>query len=75
MAVLQRTDARSSTWRPALSRWRKSSFSGAVDCVEVCHHLGRVMVRDSKDPSGNRLALTPSEWGTFLDGVRAGGLD
>jgi hypothetical protein len=64
-----------SIWHQGLPSWRKSSFSGAAECVEVGHHLGRVVVRDSKDPGGRRLALTPTEWGTFLDGVRAGGLD
>lgn len=54
--------------------WKKSSFSvnnGA--CVEVAAPPGAVLVRDSKDPDGPRLAFTPGEWGTFLAGVKAAG--
>ncbi|WP_034486091.1 DUF397 domain-containing protein [Actinomadura oligospora] len=45
--------------------WRKSSQSTAhgEDCVEVAalsHQL--VGVRDSKDPEGSRLSLTPADW-------------
>nr|WP_034486094.1 DUF397 domain-containing protein [Actinomadura oligospora] len=45
--------------------WRKSSYSTATgeDCVEVAalpdHQAG---LRDSKDPEGPRLSLTPADW-------------
>jgi hypothetical protein len=58
-----------------LPSWRKSSFSGTVDCLEVCRHRSRILVRDSKNPGAGELALTAREWGTFLAAVRAGVLD
>jgi hypothetical protein len=58
--------------------WHKSTRSGGNggDCVEVAVNLpGIVAVRDSKDPAGGALVLTPSQWAAFLDGVRAGDFD
>jgi hypothetical protein len=52
--------------------WRKSSFSGTGDCLEWAVDAGTVWVRDSKDRSGPKLALTWSEWGAFIRGVRSG---
>lgn len=46
-----------------LAHWRtatRSSNNGG-DCVEVADNLlGRVLVRDSKDPDGGMLSFTPS---------------
>ncbi|MEU8125462.1 DUF397 domain-containing protein [Spirillospora sp. NPDC049024] len=43
-------------------RWRKSSYSGGTggECVEVAAGAGCVLVRDSKDPDGPCLGLTPA---------------
>ncbi|WP_030870804.1 DUF397 domain-containing protein [Streptomyces sp. NRRL S-37] len=48
--------------------WIKSSYSTSdgPDCVEVATAPARILVRDSKDPDGPRLALTPTTWATFL---------
>ncbi|GAB2462514.1 DUF397 domain-containing protein [Streptomyces incanus] len=49
--------------------WIKSSYStsSGPDCVEVATPDGsHVLVRDSKDPDGPRLALAPTTWATFL---------
>jgi hypothetical protein len=65
--------------------WRKSSLStndGA--CVEVAVVNGasrsmnrqrRVVVRDSKNPTGRNLIFTPEVWDSFLAGVRHGRFD
>ncbi|TCB87875.1 DUF397 domain-containing protein [Micromonospora zingiberis] len=52
--------------------WRKSTRSGGSggDCVEVADNLPDVVaVRDSKDPYGPVLTITPAAWATFLSEV------
>jgi hypothetical protein len=48
--------------------WRKSSYSSGEggECVEVavCPHT--IHIRDSKNPTGPRLALSPTTWSAFL---------
>ncbi|MGW6474911.1 DUF397 domain-containing protein [Streptomyces nigra] len=48
--------------------WMKSSYStpDGPDCVEVAPTPDRILVRDSKDPDGPRLTLTPTTWTAFL---------
>jgi hypothetical protein len=58
------------------AEWRKSSHSGGSggQCVEVARNLpGTVAVRDSKDPDGPALILTPQQWRAFTAGVAEGG--
>ncbi|WP_329522392.1 DUF397 domain-containing protein [Spirillospora sp. NBC_01491] len=51
--------------------WRKSSYSGTAN-DDVCVELGRlaagahVGVRDSKNPEGGHLSLTPTEFATLI---------
>jgi hypothetical protein len=55
--------------------WRKSSYSGndGGNCVEVARNLpGVAAVRDSKDPHGPVLVVTPEEWRAFADTVKLG---
>ena len=53
--------------------WRKSTYSGGNggQCVEVAAS-GRVLVRDSKNPDGGRLAFTPQAWREFAKRVQDG---
>ncbi|MFE0672449.1 DUF397 domain-containing protein [Streptomyces sp. NPDC058867] len=48
--------------------WHKSSYSsgGSGDCVEVAHTPATIHIRDSKNPEGARLALSPAAWTAFL---------
>ena len=54
--------------------WRKSSYSGANNgnCVEVGNATRTVVVRDSKDPAGSRLAVRPAAWRAFTSRVQTG---
>lgn len=58
----------------ARAQWFKSSYSSASGaCFEVARNLpGVVAVRDSKDPGGPRLLISPAEWRTFVHGVKDG---
>ncbi|MPZ65405.1 MAG: DUF397 domain-containing protein [Pseudonocardiaceae bacterium] len=47
--------------------WHTSSYSnGEAACVEVAPAPDRVLVRDSKDPDGPGLTVTPDAWRAFL---------
>lgn len=58
-------------------RWRKASYSGANGggCVEVARVPVAVVVRDSKNPDGPRLAFTSTEWKAFTRRIKAGRFD
>jgi Domain of unknown function (DUF397) len=50
--------------------WRKSSFSGQWNCVEVAMlDNGEVGVRHSRHPAGPALVFTAAEWSAFVAGV------
>ncbi|MFF5247745.1 DUF397 domain-containing protein [Streptosporangium sp. NPDC000095] len=58
--------------------WRKSSRSSdnGGQCVEVAANLPEVIaVRDSKNPNGPKLLFTPTQWKTFVGGLKAGKFD
>jgi len=48
-------------------KWRKSSHSAIEECVEVAPG---VLVRDSKNKTGNVLNFTPETWTALLAGVK-----
>ncbi|MEU0519356.1 DUF397 domain-containing protein [Streptosporangium sp. NPDC006007] len=60
------------------AQWRKSTLSGhdGSNCVEVATlsggHRG---IRDSKDPNGPALIITPDTWTTLLTAIKNGTLD
>ena len=49
--------------------WFKSSYSssGDGDCVEVATSPTTIHVRDSKNPTGPRLTLSPTAWTEFIE--------
>ncbi|WP_406362423.1 DUF397 domain-containing protein [Streptomyces sp. NBC_01579] len=54
--------------------WTKSSFSGGgsgSDCLEVLKIDGGVLLRDSKNPNGPKIALWNTEYAAFVQGVKA----
>jgi hypothetical protein len=52
--------------------WQKSSRSTSTggECVEVGSLHEVVVIRDSKDPSGPKLALGKGAFGAFLEWVK-----
>lgn len=56
--------------------WRRSTFSGGTNCVEVATAEGAVYIRDSKSlGDGQIIATSLSSWQALLNSVRAGELD
>ncbi|MFE9772249.1 DUF397 domain-containing protein [Streptomyces sp. NPDC005931] len=55
--------------------WFKSSHSGGEggECLEVALSPHAVHVRDSKQPAGPHLTLSPAAWAGFLAGEVAVG--
>ncbi|MFH8869751.1 DUF397 domain-containing protein [Streptomyces griseus] len=50
-------------------RWFKSSYSDSSngsECVEVAAASDAVLVRDSKNTQGPRLAVVPAAWAGFV---------
>jgi len=65
---------------PGGPAWRTSSYSGnnGGQCVQVALPAGSApacLVRDSKDPAGLPLALTPGQWQAFTASIKAGEFD
>jgi hypothetical protein len=48
------------------AQWRKSSRSGATNCVEVAFAGPAVAVRDSKNADGPVLIFSTDGWTAFL---------
>lgn len=64
--------------QPDLSRavWRKSTHSGGNhDCVEVADLRSTIALRDSKNPSGSALIVTPGDWHALTDDLKNGAHD
>ncbi|MGC4952179.1 DUF397 domain-containing protein [Actinomadura citrea] len=58
-----------------IAKWRKSSYSGSAN-DDVCVELGRLApgvgigVRDSKDPDGGRLTLSPAQFAHLIEQIK-----
>jgi hypothetical protein len=57
------------------ARWQRSSHSmGNGNCVEITRlPSGQVGVRDSKDPDGGMLQLTPGQWRGLVASIKEPG--
>jgi hypothetical protein len=53
--------------------WRKSSYSDGEggQCLEVALTPHTIHIRDSKNPTGGHLTLSPAAWSVFLSGELA----
>ncbi|MEU2869593.1 DUF397 domain-containing protein [Streptomyces olivoreticuli] len=57
--------------------WRKSSYSSnnGGECVEIADNIpNTIPIRDSKNPDGPALLVTPTAWTSFLDGIKSASL-
>jgi Domain of unknown function (DUF397) len=52
--------------------WKKSSYSGQGNCVEVAPVRDGIAVRDSENPSGPVLRFNVEAWQAFVSGIKAG---
>ncbi|MEU3900294.1 DUF397 domain-containing protein [Streptomyces sp. NPDC045251] len=51
----------------SIQQWRKSTYSGdSSNCVEIAMAPAKILVRDSKTPTGARLAFPRTVWANFL---------
>jgi len=53
--------------------WRKSSHSGGVNdqaCVELARLAEGIGIRDSKNPAGGHLSLSPARFAALLSRAR-----
>lgn len=53
--------------------WRKSSYTGRENCVEVAFFGHGVGVRDSRHPEGGRITTSLEAWVALLNVVVEGG--
>ena len=59
----------------ASATWRKSSRSATQgECVEIAQTPTATGIRDSKNPTGAYLILTPTQWAGVLTRVKSGEL-
>ncbi|MGW1717640.1 DUF397 domain-containing protein [Streptomyces sp. NPDC002156] len=59
--------------RPSAYAWFKSSYSDpGQNCLEASHLVAApgIAVRDSKNPTGPALHLTPTTWTVFVAHLR-----
>jgi hypothetical protein len=74
-AVPRRETTASSNVHGSLT-WRRSTFSGGTNCVEVATTEGTVCIRDSRDASNGQVLTTSLlSWQALLNSIRAGELD
>lgn len=67
--TLSESERRDLAWHKA----QRSTNNGA--CVEIASTVGKIAIRDSKDPDGPVLVYTPTEFSAFLEGARNGEFD
>lgn len=58
-----------------VTAWRRSRRCGDTSCVEVAQTDVGVAIRDSKNPLGAPLHMSPSQFAAFVTAVQSGGYD
>jgi hypothetical protein len=53
--------------------WRKATRSNSdSNCVEIARTQPGYLIRDSKNPSGPRLAVDPDSWAVLMSDIKNG---
>ena len=55
--------------------WRRASFCGNTECVEVVQRNGTITFRDSTQPRGTMLHYAANDFGAFVRQIKSGRLD
>jgi hypothetical protein len=57
--------------------WRKSrrSEGGGSNCVEVATRPGHLLIRDSKDPHGDKQVITQRAFARLVTRIKSGDMD
>ncbi len=55
--------------------WRKSSYTGRNECVEIAEASGSAAIRDSKNPRGAELRVSTGSWKSFVTQIKDGHYD
>jgi hypothetical protein len=55
--------------------WRKSTFSGPNECVNVAHAGGDIAIRNSKSPEAGLLLFEQRGFAAWIAGIKAGEFD
>jgi hypothetical protein len=53
-------------------KWRRSTRCDADHCVEVAFAKGKVLLRNSRQPTGPVLTFTVDQWRDFCDALASG---
>lgn len=56
-------------------RWRKSTYSGTHQCLEVGRVTDGVAVRDTKNRASGHFTTTDRQWTAFVDALKVGRFD
>ena len=55
--------------------FRRSSFCGTGECIEVAQRNGVIVLRDSTQPQSRMLNYAPEDWRSFVGRIKAGRFD
>jgi hypothetical protein len=55
--------------------WRVALACNGGACIRVAPQGNKILIGDSKSPSGPVLTYNRSEWDVFVDGIRQGDFD
>lgn len=65
----------SSMANDSMPQWRKSSFSGLGECVEVADLGAGIAVRNSKNPGAGTIVFGRAVMAAWIAGLKAGEFD